>query len=570
VDAPAPAAPADTAGNPFVRGLFTADPAALAHDDRLYVFTGRDEAPATRADFVMREWHAFSATTPAPDPDAWEHHGPLLSLDDFAWADANAWAAEVVRGPDGRFYWFVSARWADAPTDGDRMSIGVAVATHPLGPYRDAIGGPLITARMENASDHNIDPTVLVADDGVYLYWGSFWSPRFVRLDGSMTALASEIRTPEGLEEFWEAPWLFERHGTYYMLYASNRNIDGDDCVTSQYYACIRYATADHPAGPWRHRGIVLGQVSSTTNHPAAIEFPVGSDRWWMVYHTADLPGGGNFRRSVAIDSLVFESDGSMRRVARTRYDRPEPVPEPTDDVARFASVTCSYTAPWERCEALNTGTDPDRSDIPGPNLGTRWGTWPEVVEQWIEYRWDSPVRVQATGIYWFQDTPDGEEGGVKRPASWSLEYLDGRDWAPIPDTDSLGTALDRYNRASFDPVTTTGIRAVLRPRDDAEGVGALRWRVLAVEPAGIDDIEVTTTVGTPPALPPRVTLRYPDGQVLEAPVIWHGIDPARLQSPGTFSVTGVAPGSPAGIEATVTVNRESRIENRESIIENR
>jgi hypothetical protein len=41
-------------------------------------------------------------------------------------------------------------------------------------------------------------------------------------------------------------------------------------------------------------------------------------DRWWMVYHTADAPGGGNFRRSVAIDELHFNSDGTMRQVVQT------------------------------------------------------------------------------------------------------------------------------------------------------------------------------------------------------------------------------------------------------------
>lgn len=490
-------------GNPIVRDLFTADPAALAHDGRLYVFTGRDEAPPDHADFLMREWHAFSTTAPAPDPGAWEHHGAILSLPDFEWADANAWAAEVVRGPDGRFYWYVSVRWADAPPDGDRMSIGVAVADHPLGPYQDAIGGPLITAELENASSHNIDPTVLVHEDGIYLYWGSFWSPRFVRLDSTMTALAGPAQTPEGLEEFWEAPWLLERDDVYYMLYASNANIEDDDCVTSRYYACIRYATAEHPAGPWEHQGIVLGQVSSTTNHPAAVEFPDGSDTWWMVYHTADLPAGGNFRRSVAIDSLVFEADGSLRRVRQTRYTPPPPDPVTTDDISLAASVACSYTAPWERCTAVRSGADPDSSNIPGPNLGTRWATWPETGEQWVAYTWEEPVTIHASEVYWFRNTPDGQDGGVKPPASWRLEYRADGAWAPVPGADTLGTELDRYNRVAFDTVTTTGLRAVIRARDDAEGVGMLRWKVYAPEPVTITPADPAADRGADRATDP-------------------------------------------------------------------
>ncbi|TDC77869.1 family 43 glycosylhydrolase [Streptomyces hainanensis] len=296
--------------NPIVTDIYTADPATLVVDGTAYIFAGRDEAAPGQQQFVMREWQAFSSRSPSNDPAAWQHHGAVLSLDTFAWAGANAWASEVEQGPDGRFYWFVSV---DGRTDNGWMNIGVAVADHPLGPYRDAIGGPLISDSTPNSSALNIDPTVFVDDDGeIYLYWGSYWEPRAVRLRDNMTALDGAVFEPAGLTGFWEAPWLFERDGLYYLAYASN---SGADCVTSSAYACVRYATANSPAGPWTHRGVVLDQVSSTTNHPAIMEF---GDRWHMVYHTADAPGGGNFRRSVAVDELLFNPDGTLRKVVQT------------------------------------------------------------------------------------------------------------------------------------------------------------------------------------------------------------------------------------------------------------
>jgi hypothetical protein len=298
------------AGNPIVTDIYTADPATLVVGGTAYIFTGRDEAAPGQQSFVMDEWHAFSSTAPDNDPAAWTAHGARLSLDVFSWAGANAWASEVERGPDGRYYWYVSV---DGNTDNGWMNIGVAVADHPLGPYRDAIGAPLISDSTPNSSALNIDPTVFRASDGqIYMYWGSYWQPRMVKLNQNMTSLAGPVTTPQGLTEFWEAPWMFERNGVFYMAYASN---GGSGCVTSSSYACIRYATAANPAGPWTHRGVVLGQVTSTTNHPAIMEF---QDRWWMVYHTADAPGGGNFRRSVAIDELHFNSDGTMRQVVQT------------------------------------------------------------------------------------------------------------------------------------------------------------------------------------------------------------------------------------------------------------
>jgi hypothetical protein len=74
------------ADNPIVTDIYTADPAALVHDGQMYIYTGRDEAEVGQNQFVMREWHAFSSDAPATEPEAWTHHGALLSLDDFAWA----------------------------------------------------------------------------------------------------------------------------------------------------------------------------------------------------------------------------------------------------------------------------------------------------------------------------------------------------------------------------------------------------------------------------------------------------------------------------------------------------
>jgi Concanavalin A-like lectin/glucanases superfamily/Glycosyl hydrolases family 43 len=115
----------------------------------------------------------------------WTSHGPRLSLDDFEWADLNAFASEVAER-NGKFYWYVSVRKASTGT----MSIGVAEGDTPLGPFRDALGGPLIDDETANSSAFDIDPTVFVDDDGeVYIYWGSFSSPRAAKLKPNMIEL---------------------------------------------------------------------------------------------------------------------------------------------------------------------------------------------------------------------------------------------------------------------------------------------------------------------------------------------------------------------------------------------
>ncbi|GAB3412164.1 glycoside hydrolase family 43 protein [Flindersiella endophytica] len=290
------------AGSPITAAIYTADPAALVVGNSLYLYTGHDEAPPNGSNFVMRDWHVFSST----EATTWTDQGARLSISTFSWAGADAWAGEV-EPRDGRYYWYI-------PVNGNGagwMDIGVAVGNSPTGPFTDAKGSPMISDSTPNSSPLTIDPTVFVDDDGqAYIYWGSYYGLRAARLNSDMISLNGPVVTPQGVSTFWEAPWLFKRNGVYYLAYSAN-----DSACSAPGYACIRYATASNPMGPWTHRGIVLDQVSSTTNHPAIIEF---NGQWYMVYHNANAPGGGNFRRSVTLDKLYWNADGTMQKVVQT------------------------------------------------------------------------------------------------------------------------------------------------------------------------------------------------------------------------------------------------------------
>lgn len=60
---------------------------------------------------------------------------------------------------------------------GDGISIGVAVAEKPEGPFKEARGISLIyMADTDGPADHswrNLDPTVLVDDGRAYMHWGN-------------------------------------------------------------------------------------------------------------------------------------------------------------------------------------------------------------------------------------------------------------------------------------------------------------------------------------------------------------------------------------------------------------
>ncbi|WP_441338484.1 family 43 glycosylhydrolase [Micromonospora sp. NBS 11-29] len=68
----------------------------------------------------MREWRVFSSA----DMVNWTDHGSPMSLATFAWADANAWAGQVV-ARNGKFYWYAPVR----QRSNGQMVIGVGATT---------------------------------------------------------------------------------------------------------------------------------------------------------------------------------------------------------------------------------------------------------------------------------------------------------------------------------------------------------------------------------------------------------------------------------------------------------
>ncbi|MBN1575082.1 MAG: family 43 glycosylhydrolase [Chitinispirillaceae bacterium] len=140
-----PLADPEYSGNPLFTDLFTADPCAIVYRDTLYIFTGHDEQTSSGTSFLMRDWYVFSSA----DLVDWTNHGALLKAAYFSWASGNAFAGRVVEN-NGKFWWYVPKTHRTIRVN-EGFAIGVAVADHPLGPYRDAIGSALITDRTPNS-----------------------------------------------------------------------------------------------------------------------------------------------------------------------------------------------------------------------------------------------------------------------------------------------------------------------------------------------------------------------------------------------------------------------------------
>ena len=298
--------PAARADNPIVQTVYTADPAPLVHNGRVYLYTGHDEDNSTY--FTMKEWRVYSSA----DMVNWTDHGSPMNLGTFSWASANAWAGQVV-ARNGKFYWYVPV--TNRATG--RMAIGVGVSSSPTGPFSDALGHPL-------AENGEIDPTVFIDDDGqAYLYWGNpnLWyvklNPDMISYTGAVTQIpltTAGFGTRTGNSSrptlYEEGPWVFKRNGLYYNVFAAQ-------CCSE----FIGYSTAPGPTGPWTYRGTIMPtQGGSFTNHPGVIDFNGSS---YFFYHNGALPGGGGYTRSVAVEKFSYNADGTIPRITMTTTGAP-------------------------------------------------------------------------------------------------------------------------------------------------------------------------------------------------------------------------------------------------------
>lgn len=290
------------ADNPIVQHIYTADPAPLVYGDTVYLYTSHDEDVTVDNFFTMNDWALFSSK----DMVNWTDHGIPLSWQTFSWASANkSWAPHAIER-DGKFYLYVPVS----------DKIGVAVADSPTGPFKDAIGGPLLN------NYQYIDPTVFVDDDGqAYLYFGNpkLW---YVKLNEDMISYTGGVQeVPMTTQSFGarrggpvenrptsyeEGPWFYKRNDLYYMIYP-----------TGQLAEHIAYSTSPGPTGPWTYGNEIMNSVSghAFTNHPGIIDF---KGRSYFFYHTQELPGGSGYKRSVALEEFTYGNDGSIPTIPKT------------------------------------------------------------------------------------------------------------------------------------------------------------------------------------------------------------------------------------------------------------
>ena len=235
-----------TLKNPLISEPGMSDPHALVDGATVYLFTGHDVGFGVDG-WVMPDWRIFRSD----DLREWTQVGTIRPADNYMGEGSTAcWAGDIAKAND-RYYWYFS--------NGNRET-GVMVADRPEGPYRDALGGPLVDS---------FDPSAFFEEDGTpYLVYGK-GDYKIARLRENMLELAEE---PRGLE--------IDRKGVFPVM--DKNSLHKHDGL--YYLSCSGYyAVSTNLYGPYEYKGLVAEgwQLDSDYAHG---DFFVWKGDWYHVW----------------------------------------------------------------------------------------------------------------------------------------------------------------------------------------------------------------------------------------------------------------------------------------------
>ncbi len=288
-------------GNPLFTGWY-ADPEAVVFGKEYWIYPTWSR-PYDEQLFM----DAFSSK----DLVHWTRHERVLAKENISWLRRALWAPSVIER-DGTYYIYFGANDMHEKGEG---GIGVAVADNPAGPFKDALGHPLIDEVINGAQP--IDQFVFKDDDGTYyMYYGGWRHCNMVKLGNDLTSLVpfedgtmfKEI-TPKG---YVEGPFMLKRDGKYYFMW-SEGGWTGPD-----YH--VAYAISDSPYGPFERIGTILESdtsIATGAGHHSVIKGR-GKDEYYIVYHRHPLDSYDGNDRVVCIERMYFDTDGKILPVKIT------------------------------------------------------------------------------------------------------------------------------------------------------------------------------------------------------------------------------------------------------------
>ena len=317
----------EMSGNPVFSGWY-ADPEGIIFDNEYWIYPTfsdvygdpnpstefSEEQKVARAHAINQQYliqtyfDAFSSN----DLVHWEKHPHVLDVKDVKWGSYSFWAPSIIKA-NGKYYLFFSAN--DIQNNNEKGGIGVAVADQPAGPFKDALGKPLINEFHNGAQP--IDQFVFRDEDGqIYMYYGGWQHCNVVKLSDDLLHLKpfddGEVYKEITPEQYVEGPFVFKRNGRYYFMWSEGGWMGPDYSVA--------YAIGDTPLGPFERVGKILQQDSTVARGAGHHSVMITPDKknYYIVYHRRPLDTDNPHHRETCIDKMEFDENGYILPVKMT------------------------------------------------------------------------------------------------------------------------------------------------------------------------------------------------------------------------------------------------------------
>jgi arabinoxylan arabinofuranohydrolase len=308
--------------------LFNSDPTCREIDGKFYLFTTQDPFTTqlqTDNKFFkgMYAYHTLSTT----DFDHWTDHGSILTSRDISWnTGAALWDGDAGIPANGKFYAYAPFRVSsNKEANYGRFNVGVFVAEHVTGPYRDVFGGPM--KKIDGSPLEALSPSVVTSDDGSpYLIWGSGdtekhevmlarLNPNMVQLEEQPRKLAVQQKDACGNLEYFESPMLFKRGSKWYLTYVAYKDAKGATCDRKGSY--VEYAIADSMFGPFDAPARHLIYPSAGGQESVQQGICQYREHSYLAYHLPydNIAPYNDHHRQVAVTPLTINPDGSLQPV---------------------------------------------------------------------------------------------------------------------------------------------------------------------------------------------------------------------------------------------------------------
>ncbi|MCF8362666.1 MAG: family 43 glycosylhydrolase [Prolixibacteraceae bacterium] len=306
---------AGIAKNPIKKDAGMADPHIRIFNNKAYLFTTRDAEKDAKS-FIMPDWHIWSSD----DLVNWKHETTIYPSETYMGKSNNCWAPDAVE-KNGKYYFYFSNK---------NINTGVMVADSPTGPYKDALGKPMLDVDLTTTKEY--DPTVLIENDGTaYIVFGHYRKTDpdldfyIAKLSDDMISLAEhpkpiEINGNLDVLAGNDKPTLHKKNGLYYLSAGSH------------------YATATNVYGPYERRGNSGNDKYGLNSraHGNYFDWNNQSFHTWCHFHLGkDV---GRYRESY-ITYLHYKENGEM--VSDTDF---------LDQ--HFETGVGQYDAGWDKIEA--------------------------------------------------------------------------------------------------------------------------------------------------------------------------------------------------------------------------